>query len=268
LARFAESYLSRGRGMIPKPAQYLLRFDDLCPSMSRNRWLRFLPQILEFGIQPILAVIPDNQDPELQVDDPVPDFWPQMRTMEAAGATIGLHGYRHLCASEGTSLLPFHRISEFAGLPEETQREWISAGLGILRGHGLNPRIWVAPRHGFDSATLRALRKEGIGMISDGLARVPFTRSGITWIPQQLWGPLEKTGGVWTILLHANTAPDSLMRELEIFVRQHAAQFTSVDRVIAESPLGQLGLGERLVEAAALLRLKQRQIVKRFIYRT
>jgi predicted deacetylase len=253
--------------MIPKPAQYLLRFDDLCPTMSRDRWRRFVPLIQEFGIQPILAVIPDNQDPELQLDNPAPDFWRQMRTMEAAGATIGLHGYRHLCASEGRSLLPFHGISEFSGLPEEAQREWIRVGSELLRAQGLNPRIWVAPRHGFDSATLRALRKEGIGIISDGVARVPFTRDGLTWIPQQLWGPSEKTGGVWTILLHANTAPDAFAQELEIFVREHAAQFTSVDRVIVEYPPAQLGLGERLAEAAALLKLRQSRIAKRFLGR-
>jgi len=253
--------------MIPKPAQYMLRFDDLCPTMSRDRWRRFVPLIREFGIQPILAVIPENRDPELQLDEPDPDFWEQMRTMEAAGATVGLHGYRHLCSSQGRSLLPFHRISEFAGLPEGTQREWIRVGLELLRAHGLNPRIWVAPRHGFDSATLRALGKEGIGIISDGLARVPCTRGGLTWIPQQLWGPSEKAGGVWTILLHSNTAPDALVQELDSFVRKHAAQFTCVDRVIAEFPPAQLGLGERLSEAAALLRLRQSRIAKRFLGR-
>jgi len=254
--------------MIPRPAQYLLRFDDLCPTMSQAGWRRFVPRIQEYGIQPILAVIPDNRDPELQLEEPDPDFWPQMRAMEVAGSTIGLHGYRHLCASEGKSLLPFHRTSEFAGLPEETQREWIRAGLEILRAHGLNPRIWIAPRHGFDYATLRALRKEGIGLISDGLARMPFTRGGLTWIPQQLWAPAEKAKGLWTICLHPNTASDTLVRDLEMFVRRHPAQFTSVDRVVAEYPPAQLGLGERLSEAARLLRLRQRQIAKRWLRRS
>lgn len=56
--------------MIPKPAQYLLRFDDLCPTVSRARWERFLPLIEEFGIRPILAVIPDNLDHSLELSPP------------------------------------------------------------------------------------------------------------------------------------------------------------------------------------------------------
>jgi len=45
-----------------------------------------------------------------------------MRTLEAAGATITLHGYRHLCRSKGKSLVPLHSHSEFAGVPQELQR--------------------------------------------------------------------------------------------------------------------------------------------------
>jgi peptidoglycan/xylan/chitin deacetylase (PgdA/CDA1 family) len=182
--------------------------------------------------------------------------------MEAAGATIGLHGYRHLCLSHGRSLAPFHRSTEFAGVPEEAQREWIRAGLQILRGHGLNPRTWVAPRHGFDRATLCALREQGITLLSDGLARVPIKRGGVTWIPQQLWAPEEKAGGVWTILLHPNTCPDTLVNRLEDFVRLHAAQFTSVDRVEAELWAPKFALAERVLEAASTARFEQRRMVK------
>lgn len=249
--------------MIPYPAQYLLRFDDLCPTMSHERWQRFLGVIERFGIRPILAVVPENRDPGLDVDAPNPEFWRQMRAMEAAGATIGLHGHRHLCTSQGRSLLPFHRTSEFAGIPAETQREWIRAGLEILRGHGLNPRIWVAPRHGFDEVTLCVLKEEGIGLVSDGLARVPFIRGGLIWIPQQLWAPAKKESGLWTILVHANTAPNELVRQLEAFAGEYPAQFTSVDRVLAEFVPAGLGPIERLIETWALLRLSQKHILKR-----
>jgi hypothetical protein len=227
--------------MIPSPAQYLLRFDDLCPTVSREKWQRFLPMIEEFGLHPILAVIPDNHDPTLEASPPDPGFWTQMRAMEAAGATIGLHGYRHICNGKGRSLLALHHRTEFAGVPEDIQRQWIRAGLRILRDYGLNPRIWAAPRHGFDSYTLHALRKEGIKALSDGFARVPFTRGGLTWIPQQLWAPVDKHKGLWTICIHPNTAPSSQVNQLHEFVRQHAAQFTSVDRVLAEFPPTRLG---------------------------
>jgi len=239
-----------------KPAQYLLRFDDLCPTTAGARWQRFMPLIQEFDIKPILAVIPDNCDPALVVEEADREFWQQMRAMEAAGAAIGLHGYRHLCISKGRSLVALQSRSEFAGVAEETQRLWIGAGLDILRGHGLNPRLWVAPRHGFDRATLRALREEGIGVLSDGLAQVPHTRAGLTWIPQHLWAPVEKASGLWTICLHAHSAPDAVVSQLRQFLIHYAGQFTSVDRVLAEFPPAPLGLSERLYESWALGRIR------------
>jgi predicted deacetylase len=245
--------------MIPRPAQYLLRFDDLCPTMEYDCWQRCLSLIEEFALRPILAVIPDNQDIGLNISPPDPEFWPWMRAMEEAGATIALHGYRHLCASQGESLLPLHHHTEFAGVPEVTQQRWIREGRGILLGQGLNPTIFVAPRHGFDYATLRALREEGIPLISDGFARIPFERGGITWIPQQLWGPVEKSNGLWTICIHSNSIHASQVDELHAFIREHTAQFTSLDRVLAEySPAG-LGPIERLYEAWGLWRAQVHQ---------
>jgi predicted deacetylase len=248
--------------MIPTPAQYLLRFDDLCPTMSRTRWQRFLPLIEEFGIRPILAVIPDNRDRELELSPSDPEFWAQMRAMETAGATIALHGYNHLCMHKGKSLLPLHSRTEFAGVDKYIQQMWIRAGLDILRGHGLNPRLWVAPLHSFDCATLRALRKEGIKLLSDGFTRVPFSKGGLTWIPQQLWAPVEKPNGLWTICVHSNTARSSDVDRLQAFLRLHAQQFTSVERVMAEFRPMKLGLTERFYAGLALWRIRNRKALQ------
>jgi predicted deacetylase len=239
------------------PAQYLLRFDDLCPTVAAERWARFESLIAEFALQPILAVVPDNRDPELEISPPDPEFWNRMRDLEAAGAAIALHGYRHLCQSRGRGLVDLHRTSEFAGVPVETQRAWIAEGLGILRGHGLNPRLWVAPRHGFDAKTLRALLGEGITIVSDGFARRPFLRYGIAWIPQQLWAPVEKTRGLWTICIHPNTAGDAEFAALRGFLSEHAAEFTSVDRALAAFKPVRLTVAESL---QAVWTLRRRQL--------
>jgi len=246
-----------------KPAQYLLLFDDLCPTMRRARWQRLVELIGEFRIRPILAVIPDNHDPALAVEEPDPEFWRKMRDLEAAGAAIGLHGYRHQCASRGRSLVPLERVSEFAGVAEETQRLWIRAGLEILRSRGLTPKVWVAPRHGLDRVTLRALHEEGIGILSDGFARVPFTREGLTWIPQQIWSPVEKSGGLWTICVHPGTISEERFGQLRQFLAGHAAQFTSVDRVLAEFQPCELELSERLYAAWALWRRRGSRLRRR-----
>ena len=144
-------------------------------------------------------------------------------------------------------------------MPLEVQGEWIRAGLGVLRGHGLTASIWVAPRHGFDENTLKALRAEGIGWVSDGWARVPFQRGGVTWIPQQLWGPVEKPTGLWTICVHPNSADDRTLEELRGFLVRHAESFTSVERVAEAFDGGDFGLVERAYEVCAGWRMAVRR---------
>ncbi len=253
----------RRHQLLCRPAQYLLRCDDLCPTVSSARWQSLAGLIREFGLRPILAVVPENRDAELEQSPADPGFWAGMREMETAGAAIALHGYRHLCASQERSLIGLTRASEFAGVDEATQRLWIREGLRILRAHGLHPRLWVAPRHGFDRNTLRALRAEGIELVSDGLAREPFVREGMTWIPQQLWGPVEKTKGLWTIAIHPNTARDEDLAALREFICAHAAQFTSVDRVLVEFPRRPMSVGERMYAGLALGRIQARSWRKR-----
>jgi predicted deacetylase len=238
-----------------KPARYLLRFDDLCPTMSRSKWESFLTIISEYGLKPILAVIPDNQDPDLKIDDPDPQFWDRMRALQAAGAAIAMHGYRHLCASRGKSILGLHRNTEFAGVDEETQRTWIRAGLATLRAHGLDPRLFVAPRHGFDQSTLSALAAEGLRFLSDGFATRPFTRDNIVWIPQQLWEPIPKKAGLWTICLHPNTSSTALAEKLDRFVRASREQFVSFDDVLENDRPSNLDHTERLGAWLAIRRV-------------
>lgn len=252
---------------IPRPAKYLLRFDDLCPTVSRERWRECRALIDEFRVQPILAVVPSNLDRDLKVSPADARFWQEMRAMERTGATIGLHGYRHLRQSRGRSFVPLQAFSEFAGVPAHWQRTWISEGLEILRGEGLNPRIWVAPQHGFDSNTLSALKAERIHLLSDGFARVPFLRGGLIWIPQQLWGPLEKSEGLWTICIHPNAASPAQIEALRSFLRGHAHQFTSVDSVMAEIPLRALTLAEQLYAHVAMRRILIARIKRRFVGR-
>jgi predicted deacetylase len=227
--------------------------------MNEGRWDGLRQLIEEFGLRPILAVVPDNQDCELDASPPAPGFWEQMRRMQTAGATIALHGYRHLCSARGKSILPFGDRSEFAGVAAEMQRDQIARGAGILRGHGLDPRLWVAPKHTFDWNTLRALREEGFEYLSDGFARVPFRRGGVTWIPMQLWEPVQKARGLWTICMHPNTTVARRLDQLRAFLRHSAAQFTSFDRVVAEFDGAELRGYERLYEFMATERVRLRR---------
>lgn len=243
---------------LPMPAQYLLRVDDVCSTLHAERWPQVRELISEAGIHPILAVVPDNRDPELAVSASDPRFWRRMREMEAAGATVALHGYRHICTHEGRSLVPLHRHSEFAGVPLEQQCKWIAAGLANLRIHGLTPRLWVAPRHGFDRNTLHALRHAGISYLSDGLGRIPVRRSGILWIPQQLWRPESKAKGLWTICIHPNTMSAADIARLRAFLREHVTRFTAFEAVIRDFANSAPSLVERGREAFMTVRMMLR----------
>ncbi len=266
--------------LVPSPAQaqYLLRIDDLTPTMPTGVWPALLALINRFHLQPILAIVPDNRDPALmhpaltrsarahpdQVsaltsDDLHPDFWPQMRALQSAGAAIALHGYRHLCTARGWGLVPLHRRSEFVRIPASIQRQWIGQGIALLRAHGLQPTLWVAPRHGFDHATLLALRHHGITTISDGFAPRPHLTFHCAWIPQQLWEPMPMPPGLWTICLHPATATPALLVRLEAFLELHHAQFTSVDRVLREWPIAPPSVSDRLFALRAYLRFHARQ---------
>jgi predicted deacetylase len=251
----------------PAEAQYLLRFDDLCPTMDRARWERFRRLIERFGLQPVLAVVPDNCDLELERDLPDPGFWDEMRMLQAAGATIGLHGYRHLCAAAGRGLIPGHRKTEFAGASLELQREWIGVGLEMLRSRGLQPRIFVAPRHGLDLGTVRVLHEERIESVSDGFAKQPFQDHGLVWIPQQLWGPVEKESGLWTICLHSNSTTNEDVAALEAFLERFSSQFTSVDRVLAEWPIARRSFSDRRFHGGMVLRRRLSRIRRRLMGR-
>ena len=243
---------------LPTPARYLLRIDDLCPTVHARLWNRLRDLIQGFGIQPILAVVPDNRDPELQTSPPDSEFWAQMRDLQESGATIALHGFNHVCSATGRSLLPLHRHTEFAGLDYHEQTRRIAQGLEILRGHGLNPELWVAPRHGFDRFTLRALRNQGIHYLSDGFARIPHLRGGLVWIPMQLWAPVAREKGLWTICLHPNTMDTAAIEQLRGFLLRHVHQFTSFDRVVADFPSQPLSGFEHLYRIAATLRVLRR----------
>jgi predicted deacetylase len=248
---------------LAKPAQFLLRIDDLCPTLHAQRWGRLRELLHEHSIRPILAVVPANQDPELRVSAPDRGFWQQMRDLQSAGATIALHGYTHLCSQTGRGLIPLHRTGEFAGLGIDEQRHRIAAGRDILRGHGLNPQLWVAPRHSFDRNTLRALKDEGMHYLSDGMARRPFERGGITWIPMQLWAPVKRTSGLWTICIHPNSLDRVRYEHLQRFVQLFAGQFTTFHRVVDDYVPAPLGSLERLYEIAATLRMRLRRSLRR-----
>lgn len=195
--------------------QFLLRFDDICPTMAWPMWDRIEAGLLARGIRPIVAVVPDNADEKLVAGPANADFWDRARTWQQAGWSIGLHGYRHRYETSDPGIVGLQAKSEFAGVEAGEQRRRIAAGLGRLRSEGLEPTVWVAPSHSFDQATVAALAAEGLRTISDGLRLFPHRdKHGVTWVPQQIWRFRPRPVGVWTVCFHHNRWTDGDVDDL------------------------------------------------------
>ncbi|MGK5090832.1 DUF2334 domain-containing protein [Deltaproteobacteria bacterium TL4] len=207
-------------------AIYLLRFDDLCPTMDWRIWDQVETLLDKYSMQPILGIIPDNQDPELQVSGPNPQFWERARSWQNKRWIIGLHGYQHLYDSQAPSLIRLKEVSEFSGHAFEVQNEKIRAGLRIFSEHQLKAQVWIAPGHAFDETTLDVLKANAITIISDGFSyRHWIDRQGMTWIPQQFWNFRTMPMGVWTFCQHANAMTEHDIRIMEEFMKAHQDQF-------------------------------------------
>ncbi len=216
------------------PAQYLLRFDDLCPTMNWPVWEEIEGTLVEHGVRPILAVVPDNRDDKLAVGPPRADFWDAVRSWQQRGWAIALHGYQHKFVTQSRGIVGLHRRSEFAGLPLEPQKQKLWAAAKILRQQGIEPRVWVAPAHSFDWATVDVLRELEIRVISDGFAIAPHRDTkGMFWIPQQLWRFRWRPFGVWTVCYHHNRWASPELERFKEDMARWRKQISSVAEIEA-----------------------------------
>jgi len=211
--------------------QYLLRFDDICPTMNWRVWAEIETVLVQRRLKPLLAVVPDNRDPGLQVDPPAGDFWDR-------GWTIALHGFQHRYVSQNAGLVAVRKKSEFAGLPTEQQREKLRRGMEIFERERITSRVWIAPGNAFDAATVALLPNFGISVISAGHFQFPYVCPvGMTWVPQQLYYFRPAPAGVWTVCYHHNQWGASQPRKFREDVDHYGANIVSLDTVLDGSVL-------------------------------
>src|SRR5688572_10786191 len=186
-------------------AQYLLRFDDICPTMNWHLWGKIERILVQRRLKPILAVVPDNRDPSLQVDAPATNFWDHVRAWQDRGWTIALHGFQHRYVSRNAGLVARRKKSEFAGLPKEEQRDKLRQGMQIFERERITSRVWIAPGNTFDATTVALLPEFGVRVISAGYFQFPYVcRAGMVWLPQQMHYFRPAPHGVWTVCYHHN----------------------------------------------------------------
>lgn len=213
-------------------SRFLIRFDDICPRMNWTVWNQVERILVDADVRPLLAVVPDNRDPLLDKAAADPRFWEKVRGWQAAGWSIGLHGYQHCYVTASAGIIGRNRYSEFAGLPAAEQEWKLRAGLAIFRGNGVRAEAWVAPAHSFDEVTLDGLRRSGIGVVSDGYALNPFVcQRGLLWIPQQVARFRPFPFGTWTVCHHVNDWTDADIARFARDIARYRASITGLREI-------------------------------------
>ncbi len=214
-------------------ASYIVRFDDICPTMDWSVWNRVERAIRHLSIRPIIAVVPDNRDPHLSVAPARSDFWDRVREWERLGWSIAMHGYQHLYSTSDAGIVGLNRRSEFAGLPRDEQLNRIDAALKIFAEQQVRPTAWVAPGHSFDWNTVECLKERDLFVVSDGFFSRPVRYRGMIWVPQQLWRFRSMGSGVWTVCSHVNGWHDSSVTAFVAQLEAYRDAITCLDDVLS-----------------------------------
>jgi predicted deacetylase len=174
--------------------------------MNWEQWGKAKQMMDEAGVKAMLGVVPDCTDPDLMIEEPREDFWDYIKGLQEQGYAIAMHGYHHQFELKADGLVTRNKISEFAGLPYETQLDKIKKGKEILNSHGIGTDIFFAPAHSYDDNTLRALATCGFKYLSDGLSNKPYKRQGITLLPCRSGGipKMRKNDTFVTAVVHAH----------------------------------------------------------------
>lgn len=245
-------------------AVYLVRIDDVCPTMNWRVWEAVEEALAREQVRPIIAVVPDNQDPYLRVDTPDPRFWDRVLRWQDRGWTIGAHGYQHRYLTRDSGVIGLNHRSEFAGLPAVVQEEKLRASLDIFEQEGVHPRIWVAPSHSFDETTVATLMKLGLSVLSDGLSLFPYLDpAGLLRVPQQLWRFRRMPFGVWTVCCHVNGWTDEHVTRFSGDLRAFRDRIVDLDTVAERYGRRRRSVLDELVSGALLSALRLRRRARR-----
>lgn len=239
-------------------ARFLLRFDDICPTLNWANWDRITAVLDRLDVKPLLAVVPDNRDEQLMVDPPNPRFWDLVREWQSRGWAIAMHGYQHAYVTNDPGIVGLNSYSEFTGLPYDEQRRKIDAALAIFSREKVTPAAWIAPAHSFDETTVQVLLERGIRVISDGFYWRHVRKLGATWVPQQLWQFRRLPAGLWTVCVHSNGLSEEGVARLERDIERFRPALVTLEEVLREPARSETGL-DRLFAKAWLWKINRRR---------
>jgi predicted deacetylase len=227
--------------------QFIIRFDDVCPVMSWEKFSRFEDFFdRNPNIKPLLGVVPDNRDPMLAVSSARHDFWDRVRYWSTVGWSIAQHGHTHEYTRDDAGMLGIGESSEFAGLPYDIQFRKIEHGKRILKREGVWQPYFMAPAHSFDANTLLALRQLDFAALTDGYGLYPYRFHGLIAVPQLFSTPITFGFGVYTICVHVNTMSDIQIARMLRFLEVNSSRFISFPEALSKCRDGILARGLQL----------------------
>lgn len=209
-----------------------VRLDDITEDMDWEKFLRFKELLSEYGIKPLLGVIPENLDDSIKGSDKgkPEDFWAYLKELSNEGYVLSQHGTYHIYTTTSGGLFPLNKQSEFAGKSYELQYGLLEEGKNILLEHGIETDIFMAPSHSYDRKTLKALKELGFTAITDGFGYAPYTYYGIDFYPISFkrGDTLKSTKeGYSTLVFHTNTMKDKDFESFERILRDNKEKFIS-----------------------------------------
>ena len=209
-------------------SKYIMRLDDACEKMDVEKWNQMESILDKYGICPLVGVIPHCEDPMMARYSFNSNFWIKVDEWQKKNWTLAMHGYNHVYTTNCGGMNPVNKRSEFAGVSLDKQKEKIRKGVEIFRTHGINPIVFFAPSHTFDENTLQALKEESdIRIISDTPASKPYTKYGMTFIPQQSGRVRKLPFDVVTFCYHPNTMQKRHFEQLVDFLEINSEKFIS-----------------------------------------
>ena len=205
---------------------YYIRLDDACEKRDIGKWDRIEVLFDKYDIKPLIGVIPHCEDSMMDEYETDENFWNRVHVWTEKGWVMALHGYSHKYTTTEGGLNPVNKLSEFAGVPLDVQKEKIKKGVELFRSHDIEPQVFFSPAHTFDMNTLEALRSESnIRIISDTVADKPYSKWGFTFIPQQSGHVRNLPFSTITFCYHPNEMKDDDFDVLEKFLSSHKDSF-------------------------------------------
>lgn len=200
-----------------------IRMDDITPRMDWVKFKRFKALLDEYGIKPLIGVVPDNADPHLDImeTEDTSIFWEYVKKLRDSGWIIAMHGLSHVYTTQKAGMFPINNFSEFAGLPYDEQLELLGYGVDIFNEHGIETDIFMAPGHSYDKNTLKALKVFGFNKVPDGFGNEPYEYNAMTFYPiavKKSWA-LKGGDGISAFVYHVNEMDESDFETFEKFLR-------------------------------------------------